>query len=81
MAKHTLKILRCSHRKVCLKYVWPFCNIMHERVKYVAEKSDWNLKKNIKGCYILLHDSPARRDDYQSVTGSEKCPLQSCSTR
>ena len=31
MAKHTLKILRCSER--FLKYVWPFYNIMHERVK------------------------------------------------
>ena len=26
--------------------------------KYGVEKSDWNLKKIIKGWYILLHDSP-----------------------
>ena len=32
MAKHTLKILRCEHRNI-LKYVWPFYNITHERVK------------------------------------------------
>ena len=31
MAKHALKILRCSHRKIF--NVWPFYNIMHERVK------------------------------------------------
>ena len=33
MDKYTLKILRCSHRKI-LKYFWPFYNIMHERVKW-----------------------------------------------
>ena len=33
MAKHTLKILRCEQRKI-FKVVWPFYNIMHERVKY-----------------------------------------------
>ena len=49
--------------------------------KYRAEKSDWNLKKNIQGCYILLYDSPARRDDCHSITGSEKFSLQLCSKR
>ena len=37
--------------------------------KYGAEKSDWNVKKILKSCSILPHDSPARRDDYQFVTG------------
>ena len=32
MAKHTLKILRCEHGKI-FKDVWPFYNIMDERVK------------------------------------------------
>ena len=32
MAKHTLKILRCETPQD-LKYVWPFYNIMYERVK------------------------------------------------
>ena len=32
MVKHTLKILWCPIAKF-LKYVWPFYNIMHERVK------------------------------------------------
>ena len=31
MAKLTLKTLRCSHHKL-LNYVWPFINIMHERI-------------------------------------------------
>ena len=32
MAKHTLKILRCEHRKIFDVY-WPFYNIMHEKIK------------------------------------------------
>lgn len=47
----------------------------HGAFRYDAEKSDWNLKKIIKGCYILLYVRPAQQDDYQSVTGSEKFSL------
>ena len=54
---------------------------IHGAFRNGAQKSDWNIKKVLKGSYILLHDSPARRDDYQSVTGSEKFPLQFCVTR
>ena len=32
MAKHALKVLRYSHRKI-FKYVWSFFHIMYERVK------------------------------------------------
>ena len=31
MAKQTIKILWCEHHKIC-KYVWPFFNIVNERV-------------------------------------------------
>ena len=43
MAKHTIKILRCEHRKI-LKYVWPFYNIMYEKVNCIIGN---NFKKNI----------------------------------
>ena len=33
MAKHTLKILRYEHRKIFKVCIWPFYNIMHERIK------------------------------------------------
>ena len=33
MAKHTIKILRPVNTARFLKYLWPFYNIMHERVK------------------------------------------------
>ena len=41
MVKHTLKILRCSHTARFLKYVWPFYNIMHERVNLMASQVDF----------------------------------------
>ena len=41
MAKHTLKVF--------LKYVWPFYNIMHERVKQIKYKSysPWNQQNTV----------------------------------
>ena len=35
----------------------------------------------LKSGYQILHDSPARRDDYISITKSFKFPLAFCSTQ
>ena len=51
MIKHTLKILQCSHRKI-FKHVWPFLNIIHERVK--KESIQWNRKINNLLIYFVL---------------------------
>ena len=40
MAKHTIKILRCEHRKI-FKYVWSFYNIMHERANGMIHTKLW----------------------------------------
>ena len=40
-----------------------------------------NVKKVLTGVFQLLHSSPARRDDYQSITGSTTFPLFFCATR
>ena len=34
----------------------------------------------LKGAYKVLHDSPARHDDYHSITGASTYPLQFCDT-
>ena len=39
MAKHSLKILRCVNTARFLKYVWPFYNIIHKRVKWIRIKT------------------------------------------
>ena len=50
---------------------------IHGAFKYSAGKSDWNIKKIIKGCYIL-QDSPTQQDVYQFVIDFEKFPWQFC---
>ena len=46
-----------------------------------AEKTGWNLKTLLEGSFQILHDTPARREDYETVTGSSKYPLFLCATR
>ena len=36
--------------------------------------SSWNLKKILKAVWQIIHDSPARREDFMSVTSSSVFP-------
>ena len=54
---------------------------IHGAFRAGAEATEWSIKKILTGAYYVLHDSPARRLDYQEVTGSNKLPLNFCSTR
>jgi hypothetical protein len=56
-------------------------HLIHGAFKTGSEKSSWDLHKILKGAFTLLHDSPARRDDYYNLTGSDEYPLQFCGTR
>ena len=56
-------------------------HVVHGSLKTGAEKSNWCLKKLLKGAYTLFHDSPVRREDYESITASSTYPLNFCSTR
>ena len=46
-----------------------------------AEASGWKLNSTLKGSHKILHDTPARREDYTSITGSGKFPYYFCGTR
>ena len=46
-----------------------------------AEKSSWDIQKTLKGSYQILHDTPARREDYETVTNSNLYPKNFCATR
>ena len=50
-------------------------HIIHGTFKTGAESTNWGLKKVLQEAFILLHDSPTRRGDYVSLTGSDKFPL------
>ena len=56
-------------------------HIMHGAFKTGAESSGWNMKAIPKGLFTFLHDTPARRKDYISITGEERFPLFFCATR
>ena len=55
-------------------------HIVHGSFKTGAEKTGWNLKALLKGLFQILHDTPARREDYKKVTGRNKYPLFFCAT-
>ena len=59
------------------------CNLhtVHGVFKAGSEESGWNMKKLPKSCHKILKDSPARRDDFISITGCTKYPLPFCATR
>ena len=54
---------------------------IHGAFKGGAESTGWNLKQTLHGSYQVLHDSPARRDDYHTLTGSNVYPMHFCATR
>ena len=48
---------------------------LHGAFRTGAEVTDWSIKKILRGAYIVLHDSPATRENYQEITGSNTFPL------
>ena len=56
-------------------------HIVHGSFSRGELNSSWNLKKFLKGPYHLLLNSPTRREDYESVTGSCTYSLRFCSMR
>ena len=56
-------------------------HIVHGSLKTGEAVTEWKLKKVLNAAHRILHDSPARREDYNSVTASSVYPLNFCSTR
>ena len=56
-------------------------HMVHGAFKTGFESVDWAVKNTLKGYYSLFHDSPARRDYYVSVSGSDIFPLSFCATQ
>ena len=54
---------------------------VHGALKTVVESTSLNIKQTLKGIWQILHESPARREVFVSVTGTNKYPLFFCSTR
>ena len=56
-------------------------HIIHGAFKTGAEASEWNLKETLKGAFQLFYNTPARREDFESVTETSVYPLFFCATR
>ena len=56
-------------------------HIVHGSFRAGAEKTGWNLKALLKGSFQILHDTPAGREEYEKVTGSNKYPLFFCAAQ
>ena len=46
-------------------------HVIHGAFKTGAESADWKMKKILKAAFQILHDSPAKREDYKSITGCD----------
>ena len=55
-------------------------HIIHGACKSGAEKNGWDIKLIFKPAYTILHDTPARSEDFISVTCEERFPLFFCET-
>ena len=56
-------------------------HVIHGAFKTGVEATNWNIKKTLRSAFYILHDYPARREDYESVTDCSKYPLNFCATR
>lgn len=56
-------------------------HIVHNSFKCGADASKWQVASYLSSLYYLFKDSPARREDYVTLTGSSKMPLKFCSHR
>ena len=53
---------------------------MHGSVKTAFDKSNMKIKETLKYGFQFLHNSPARHEDYECVSGSTKNPFYYCAT-
>ena len=54
---------------------------IHRAFKTGTESTSWNIRKTLHGLYQILHDSPAGRDDFETITASDIYPFNFCATR
>ena len=55
-------------------------HVVHGSLKSGIDKSSWKIKETLKGAFYVLHDTPARQEDYNAVTKSTAFSLYFCAT-
>ena len=56
-------------------------HIVHNAIKCFMVATGWNLNNFLKAAHNLFKDSPARRNDFTSVSGNSTFPLKFCGHR
>ena len=54
---------------------------VHNCFKQGVESTSWEISQILQALYILFKDTPARREDYTTITGSFDFPKKFCSIR
>ena len=42
-------------------------HVIHSTVKTAIESITWKIRKTLKSCWKILHESPARHQDYETI--------------
>lgn len=56
-------------------------HVVHGSLKSAVEATEWNILTILSSLWFLFKDSPARRQDFKNVTGTDTFPLKFCPTR
>ena len=56
-------------------------HVVHRALKTGTSNTEWGIDKILKFMFWILCDTPARRDDYLSESGTDVLPLSFCPTR
>ncbi|KAJ8031243.1 hypothetical protein HOLleu_27914 [Holothuria leucospilota] len=56
-------------------------HVMHNAFRCGCQACGWNLEESLQSMHSLFKDSPARSEDYISITGSSKFPSLFCKHR
>ncbi|XP_048580627.1 uncharacterized protein LOC116610226 [Nematostella vectensis] len=56
-------------------------HVVHGAFKYGATATGWRLDKLLRSLWYTFSDSPAKREDYEAISGSSMWPLRFCGTR
>ena len=56
-------------------------HVVHASFEKGAKESGWNLGNTLCSLWQILHDTPARREDFIQITGSDLLPFQFCQHR
>ena len=56
-------------------------HVVHEAFTRGAQKTKWGVDSILKVLYKLFDESPAKREGYSAITGSNMFPLQFCGNR